>query len=308
MQAARSVAPSSRQLWIQLMLYPTHTLPTAAAPVLVGLGLAAHDGVLAWGPALAAFVASWLVHVGGVFVDVYQLLARHPELREHPELNDAVARGELQLPALRRAAIAWFVAAVVPGVYLYGVIGPVSILLGVVGIVAAAWYAAGPRAMAELGLADLVFFVMFGVVAVAATYYVQARAVGAAEPLPLRALVVGLPAAAMVVNVLVIDDLRDVEFDRAKGWQTTPVRFGVAASRRLHLALTLLGYAGPIALAWAWGPAQLLPLATLPLGAAAERAVWTAPSRDALVPWTPRSAMLAMAYAALAGVGLAVAG
>jgi 1,4-dihydroxy-2-naphthoate octaprenyltransferase len=297
---------SRRQIWVHLMLYPGHTLPTAAAPILVAVGLAIHDGVFALWPALAAFVCSWLVHVGGVFVDVYKLLADHPTIHEHPELNEAVAHGWLRLSTLRLAALAWFVVALVPGIYLYAVVGPSSLLLGAIGIISAAWYAAGPRSMAELGLAEIVFFVMFAFVAVAATYYVQAVACGAKVTLPPLAFLVGVPSGALVVNVLVIDDLRDVEFDRQKGWRTTPVRFGVAWSRRQHLAWTLIAYAMPFAFAWRLGPWLLLPLATLPFAIAAERAVWTAPSREALIPWTPRSAFLAMIYALLLGLGLAL--
>jgi 1,4-dihydroxy-2-naphthoate octaprenyltransferase len=295
------VTPSPRAIWIDLMLYPTHTLPTAAAPILVGIGLAIHDGVFALWPALVAFLCSWLVHVGGVFVDVYQLLALHPGVREHPELNDAVASGALKLPILRLASVAWFAAALLPGVYLLYAVGPISLALGAIGIVAAAWYAAGPRSMAQLGLADPVFFIMFGLVAVPATYFVQAHA------LPAIAFLVGVPVAALVVNVLVIDDIRDVEFDRAKGWQTTAVRFGVRGSRREHLALTIVAYALTVAFAVHWGPWLLLPMATLPFAIAAERAVWTATGREQLIPWTPRSAMLSLAYCALLAIGLALA-
>ncbi|MEO8551110.1 MAG: UbiA family prenyltransferase [Kofleriaceae bacterium] len=297
---------SRRQIWIHLMLYPGHTLPTAAAPIAVAIGLAIHDGVFALWPALTAFVCSWLVHVGGVFVDVYKLLLNHPTVHEHPELNEAVAHGWLRLPMLRLAAIAWFLVALVPGIYLYAVVGPPSLILGGVGIVAAAWYNAGPRSMAELGLADPVFFVMFAFVAVAATYYVQAVACHATVTLPPMALLVGVPIGALVVNVLVIDDIRDVEFDRQKGWRTTPVRFGVAWSRREHLVLTVVAYAMPLGFAWHFGPWLLLPLITLPLAIAAERAVWTAPTREALFPWTPRSAFLSMIYGFLLGLGLAM--
>jgi 1,4-dihydroxy-2-naphthoate octaprenyltransferase len=298
---------SRRDIWIHLMLYPGHTLPTAAAPVLVGMGLAIHDHVFALGPLLAAFLASWLVHLGGIFVDVHQLVTRWPTIREHPELNDAVARGDLRVPVLRAAILGWFAAALIPGAYLFHVLGPPSILLGVIGIVAAAWYALGRPSMAELGLADPIFFGMFGVVAVAATYYVQAVASGAAVTLPTAAFLVGLPMGAAVTNVLVIDDIRDVEFDRAKGWRTTAVRFGVAGSRRLHLAFTIFAYGALPVLAWLRGPWLLLPLATLPVAILAERAVWTAPRREALIPWTPRSAFLSMIYAALLGLGLAIA-
>jgi len=41
--------PSRRDLWIHMLVYPGHTLPTALAPVLVAAGLAFHDGVFAAG-------------------------------------------------------------------------------------------------------------------------------------------------------------------------------------------------------------------------------------------------------------------
>ena len=302
------VYETRRDIWIHLLLYPGHTLPTALAPILVGIGLAVHDGVFAWWPAFAAFLASWLVHCGGVFVDQYLLLARHPALGEHPELDHAVARGALRLPFLRAVTLGWYAAAFVPGVYLVRVIGPgAAVVLGAIGIVAATWYGAGKPSMAELGLADPVFFAMFGVVAVPATYYVQAVAHHAANPLPLPAFLVGLPTAALVTNVLVIDDLRDAGFDIVKGWKTTAVRFGPGTSRREHLVLTAAAYVAPLVLAAFYGPWLLLPLATLPVAVLAERAVQRARGREPLIPWTPRSAFLAMAYAALVGLGLGLA-
>ena len=74
---------SRRDIWVQLLLYPGHTLPTAAAPVVVAVGLAIHDRVFAFVPALVAFLGSWCIHVGGVFTDNYELLRRHPDLPEH---------------------------------------------------------------------------------------------------------------------------------------------------------------------------------------------------------------------------------
>ena len=47
---------SAREIWIRLLLYPSHTLPTAAAPVLVGVGLAIRDGVFSPLPMLVGFL------------------------------------------------------------------------------------------------------------------------------------------------------------------------------------------------------------------------------------------------------------
>ena len=82
--------PSRRDLWIHMLVYPGHTLPTALAPVLVAAGLAFHDGVFAAGPALLALLAGWLVQLGGVLTDNYENLVRHPSDREHPQLVRAL--------------------------------------------------------------------------------------------------------------------------------------------------------------------------------------------------------------------------
>src|SRR5579864_2273457 len=44
-------SPSRRDLWLHWMIYPGHSLPTAAAPVLVAMALAARDHVFAALPA-----------------------------------------------------------------------------------------------------------------------------------------------------------------------------------------------------------------------------------------------------------------
>lgn len=58
--------PSRRDMWIHMLLYPGHTLPTALAPVLVAVGLALHGRVFAAWPAFLALLAGWLVQLGGV--------------------------------------------------------------------------------------------------------------------------------------------------------------------------------------------------------------------------------------------------
>ena len=103
-----AITPSRRDLWIHWLVYPGHSLPTAAAPVLVAMGLAIHDHVFALMPALLAFVASWLIHIGGLFADNYQLVTRHPTVNEHPELTEALGNGTLTLHGMRLAIVACF--------------------------------------------------------------------------------------------------------------------------------------------------------------------------------------------------------
>ncbi len=304
-----------RVIWVDLLLYPTHSIPTAIAPVLVGVGLAAHDGVLALWPAFVGFLGSWVIHVAGVFTDNHELLRRHPQVLEHPELTEAVADGTLRLGTLRVAIAACLALALATVPYLYRIGGAPVLAFGVVGLAASLSYHGWPFAYVRTGLADPIFFLMFGVVAVPATYFIQLAAVrGAGDPwsvlaaLPWPVLVAGLPAGAIVTAVMDIDDVRDVEFDRAKGWRNGAVRFGAAFVKNEITALVAFAYAVPVAL-WAagLGLGALLPLLSAPLAWSVVKAVRTRTERELLHPLTPAMARLAVVHSALLALGLAVA-
>ena len=303
-------ARSRRDIWVTLLLYPGHTLPTAAAPVIVAVGLAVHDHVFAPVPVIVAFMASWLIHIAGIFVDNHQLLARHPHVPEHPELLDALNNGTLTLSGLRWAAIACLAGAILTGPYLLWTVGPPVIAFGVIGVVASLGYSlGGPLSMTRLGIADPVFFLMFGSAAVAGAYYVQAAAPGAfPAALPLSAWVIGLPVGGLVTDVLLIDDIRDRAFDAQKGWRTGPVRFGLAWTRTEIVGFIVFAYVMPL---WFWlglgfSPWVLLTWLTLPEAAAIARTFCSTERFEALFPMTPRTAKLALDYSVLLGIGVAV--
>jgi 1,4-dihydroxy-2-naphthoate octaprenyltransferase len=137
---------------------------------------------------------------------------------------------------------------------------------------------------------------------VAGAYYIQAR------ELPASAFLVGLPVGALVTNVLVIDDIRDRGFDALKGWRTPAVRFGIGWSRSEYLGLSLLAYLAPFGfwLGLGYSAWVLLPLLTLPWASQIARVVYRSERREALVPMTPRASLLALGYALLLGLGLAL--
>lgn len=310
-------SPSRRDLWLHWLMYPGHSLPTAAAPVLVASGLAIRDHVLAPLPALAAFAASWLVHIAGLFTDNYQLVRRHPTVREHPELLDALTAGSLTLGGLRWAILGCLaLAAFGTGPYLLDVAGPPVVAIGLLGTAGSLGYSAGPYPLGKHGLSDVHFFVMFGLFAPPAAYYVQLAAHHPAavswnalfHEMPTRAWVVGLPLGALAVNILIIDDMRDRPFDAAKGWRTGPLRFGLTWSRAEYLLAVAFAYLTPFWLwrRWDFDAWILLPLATLPFALMIARRVLTRDDYAALEPLTPLAALLCFGYALLLAIGLAL--
>ncbi|MDH4063496.1 MAG: UbiA family prenyltransferase, partial [Acidobacteriota bacterium] len=153
------------------------------------------------------------------------------------------------------------------------------------------------------------FFVFFGMVSVVGTYYVEAASQGAVEAQALwRAFLVSVPVGALATSILVIDDIRDRDFDRVKGKRTVAVRFGPRWSRVEYVALLAFAYAVPVGL-WftdafhAW---VLLPMLSVPFAVGIAQQVCVRDGYRELLPLTPRAAQLALGYALLMAVGLTV--
>ena len=308
---SQGFAWTRREVWTRKLLYPGHTFPTAAAPIIVAIGLAWHDKVFAPLPVLLAFMAGWLIQFAGVVADNYSNLQRQPDDREHPELVGAIKAGILSLGDLRATILASYGFATLIGLALFVLAGWPVIAIGLVSMLASWAYSAGPWPFGRHGFADPLFFLFFGIVSVLGAYYVQAADVLGRdhwrEALPLTAVAVSLPIGALITNILIIDDIRDCEFDAAKGKNTIAVRFGKFYSRCEFSGLLAFAYLSPF---WIWrslGYSRwvLLTFATLPLAAIIVRALWTRSRFDELVPLTPRLAMLTVAYSICLAFGLA---
>jgi len=307
----QALAWTRREVWTRKLIYPGHTFPTALAPILVAIGLAVHDRVFSAPPVLLAFLAGWLIQFAGVVTDNYTNLLRQPDDREHPEMVEAVRSGLLSLADLRTTILLAFGSAAVLGFLLYLLAGWPVIAIGLASILASWAYSAGPFPVGRHGFADPLFFLFFGTVSVLGGYYVQAAAVlGPAQwpaALSWTAVAVSLPIGALITNILIIDDIRDCDFDAIKGKNTIAVRFGKRASRAEFALLLVFAYALPF---WFWQGLQfsdwvLLPLLTLPPALLVMWQVWQKNRFAELVPMTPRMAMLTVAYSACLAIGVA---
>ncbi|MFC6754695.1 1,4-dihydroxy-2-naphthoate polyprenyltransferase [Halorubrum tibetense] len=291
------------------------TLPAAAAPVIVGVGLAVEAGELALLPALAAFVGAALLQVGTNFANDYYDAIQGADTDDREGFTRVVASGLIEPAEVKRAMWLTFAAAVAVGTYLVSVGGVPILVIGLVSVAAGIAYTGGPYPLGYHGLGDLFVFVFFGVIAVTGTYYVQAAALtGETFPLwipdgtvTLAAVVASLPVAALSTNILVVNNVRDREEDANTGKRTLAVRFGYRFSRIQYLSLVALAYLTPFwFLANGYGYASLLPLATLPIAVGVSRTVLTETSGEALNPALESTGKLLAAYAVAFAIGLGI--
>jgi 1,4-dihydroxy-2-naphthoate octaprenyltransferase len=292
------------------------TLPAAAAPVIVGVGLAIHDGVAAVVPAVAAFVGAALIQIGTNFANDYYDAMQGADTDDREGFTRVTQAGLIEPGRVKAAMYLTFAAAIAVGSYLVYVGGVPILVIGLLSVVSGIAYTGGPYPLGYHGLGDLFVFVFFGVIAVMGTYYVQAAAVLAAPlttTLPagtvtLEAFVASLPIAAISTNILVVNNIRDKAEDETTGKRTLAVRFGYGVSRAEYIGLLGLAYLVPI---WLWlatpfGVTVLLPLVTLPIAARVAETVRTETSGEALNPALETTGKLLAGYALLFGVGLAI--
>jgi len=253
------IQPSRARAW--LLASRPATLPAAVVPVLVGAALAAAGGHFAVGPFLAALFASLLIQIGTNFANDLFDFQNGADTAASLGPQRVTQSGLIPPSAVKQAMILTFIAAALIGVYLIAVGGLPILIIGVLSIISAIAYTGGPWPLGYHGLGEVFVFLFFGVVAVCGTYYLQTGAV------TWPALLVSVPVGLLCTAIIVVNNVRDIDTDRAAGKRTLAVRIGRTATRGLYAACVGISYVIPVALALAGTvtPLALLPLATLPL-------------------------------------------
>jgi 1,4-dihydroxy-2-naphthoate octaprenyltransferase len=229
--------------------------------VLVGSGLAWRDGGFDVRAAGLCLGFALLVQIGTNFSNDYFDFVKGADTNARVGPRRAVAAGLISPGAMRGATCGVMAAAFLCGLGLIAWGGPWLIVVGVVSILAGLAYTGGPWPLGYHGLGDIFVFLFFGLVAVGATYFVQAG------HLTTDAVLAAIPVGLLTANILVANNYRDADTDAAAGKRTLVVRFGRPAARGQY-AGSLLVAVGlmPVVLALrvqsAW---PLLPLLLTPM-------------------------------------------
>ncbi len=290
--------PGGARAWL-LAARPA-TLTASLAPVAVGTGVAAAEGMARVLPALAALAAALLIQIGTNYANDAFDFEQGADTEERTGPLRAAQAGLLSPSALRAGALATFAVAALIGLYLVARGGWPIAVIGLLGLVAGYAYTGGPVPLGYRGLGDPLVFLFFGVFAVWGTHRVQA--LGASD----LALAASVPIGLLATALIAVNNLRDIDSDRAASKRTLAVRLGPSGAR-LYYALLLAGsYAALPFLWWLGAPAAgaWLPLLTAPLAWRLWRKVRTEEGA-ALNAVLAATARLELGFAALMAVGLA---
>ncbi len=294
----RMIPSRKKNPW--LLAARLRTLPASIAPVFVGTALAAREGHFQWLPFLATLLAAVLLQVGANYAnDVFDFLKGADKDRQGP--TRATQSGLVTPRQMLMGTAIVFGLATLIGIYLVWVGGGVILAIGLFSIVAAVAYTAGPFPLAYNGLGDAFAFLFFGVIAISGTYYLQAARFSA------LVLAASLPTALLVMNIITVNNLRDIDTDRAAQKRTLAVRIGDRATRTEYTISTVVAYLIPVLLAlitaqWLW----VLPLLSIPVAWRLTRDLWKTPRSPALNAILGRTSQLNLIFSVLFSLGFIV--
>ena len=228
------------KIWVEAARL--RTLPVSIAGVIAAIGVAKWEHRFTWLPALICFVFAVLAQVTSNFANEYYDYLRGSDKKGRVGPRRGVTEGDITPKALRNVTFATLAIACAVGCCLIPFGGWWLVPVGIAIAVFALAYSAGPYPLSYHGLGDIAVFVFFGLVPVNLTYYVQA---GCWSPF---AVLVSVAIGLMGVNVLLVNNYRDMEDDIDANKHTTVVIFGrkLAGSFYLISGYVAVSFMAPI--------------------------------------------------------------
>ena len=182
-----------KQLRIWLEAIRLRTLPVSLSGVIMAMGIAQWYGKFNWIPALLCVAFAVLAQIASNLANEYYDFLSGADKAGRVGPRRGVTEGDIK---------PWLV--------------PVGAFIAL-GVLA---YSTGPYPLSYHGLGELAVFIFYGLIPVNFSYYIIA---GHFSPL---ALLASITIGFMGVNVLLVNNYRDVDDDRDAGKRTSVVIFG----------------------------------------------------------------------------------
>lgn len=237
-----------KQIKIWLEAIRLRTLPVSVSGVLIAVGLAKFNGAFRLVPSLLCVAFAVLAQIVSNLANEYFDFKAGTDKKGRVGPRRGVTEGDFSPATLKRAMVGTLVATCAVGLSMLAVVDPgegyanwlLLVGVGVMVAVMAFAYSAGPYPLSYHALGEVAVMAFYGLVPVIFSYYVVA---GDFHP---YAVIAGIAIGLMGVNVLLVNNYRDVDDDHEAGKRTSVVVAGRTLAAFAYLlngllALSVLG-------------------------------------------------------------------
>ena len=195
------------------------TLLVSMAPVVMAVAFASIYNEIDWLPASICLLFAVMAQILSNFVNDYSDGIKGAD-NERLGPKRMVASGLISPSKMRHGAIVWGIMTFIIGCTLLYWGGWILLPFGIVILLCALAYSAGPYPLSRHALGDLAVVLFYGIAPVALTFFIQTGFVN------WQIMVAGLAIGIVANNLLIVNNYRDAEQDAANGKKTTVTILG----------------------------------------------------------------------------------
>lgn len=231
---------------IRLWFYATRpkTLPASVIPVMTGTALAFSEGKFDLSVLIVTLLSALLIQVITNFVNEIYDFKRGADTSERLGPERAVASGKISPKTMKVVAAVLTFITLIMGLWLVLTKGGgfYILVIGILSLIFAYGYTAGPFPLAYKGLSEVFVFLFFGIFAVSGTYFLQTG------NLTVESLITGFGPGFISMNILGVNNIRDIQTDFKAGKYTLAVRIGRRNAIALYIVFSVFAFITPFIL------------------------------------------------------------
>ncbi|WP_347488699.1 1,4-dihydroxy-2-naphthoate polyprenyltransferase [Desulfoscipio sp. XC116] len=224
----------NRQVWWRLLR--PHTLTAAFVPVSVGTALALEAGQVNIPLFLVMLLAALLIQSATNMFNEYYDYVKGLDTSESVGIGGTIVRDGVQAPTVLYIAIVFYVLAIVAGIYICAASSWWLAAVGLVCMAAGYLYTGGPYPIAYSPLGEILSGVLMGTTIILISFFIQTNTIS------LESVLVSVPITVLIGSILLSNNIRDLDGDRAKGRRTVPILLGRSNAITLLAALFTFSY------------------------------------------------------------------
>lgn len=203
--------------WIQAAR--PKTLLVSLAPVVMSIAFASIYNEINWLPAVICIVFAVMAQILSNFVNDYSDGIKGAD-NERLGPQRVVAAGLISPAQMRRGIIVWGILTFMLGCTLLYWGGWILLPFGIVILLCALAYSAGPFPLSRHALGDVAVVLFYGIAPVVLTFFIQTGFVNT------QIIIAGVAIGIVANNLLIVNNYRDAEQDSENGKKTTVTIFG----------------------------------------------------------------------------------
>lgn len=211
------------------------TLTATLSPVLVGIAAGALASRVNVWLALDMLVVGLLLQIGTNMANEYFDHRRGVDHAGSIGIAGVIVSGETPASAVLRYTVGTFVLALLLGLVLAYFRGFSILMLGLLSMLLAVLYSAGPRPIAATLFGEVAVFILMGPLEVVVS---EVAAIGFATS---AGLVASVSVGLLVAGILTANNLRDRESDARRGRRTLAIVLGEERGRAFLFWLSVIG-------------------------------------------------------------------